>query len=71
VNDVHTRLLRGPCLCAPIIGALPAADVDTDLVVKVLDPIWTMKTETATRLRWRIESILGWAATCTFRRDEN
>jgi hypothetical protein len=33
------------------------------LVVKVLKPIWTTKTETATRLRGRIESILDWATT--------
>jgi integrase len=56
---------------SPIIGALPVADVDTDLVVKVLRPIWTTKTETATRLRGRIESILDWATTNKFRRDEN
>jgi integrase len=56
---------------SPIIGALPVADVDTDLVVKVLRPIWTTKTETATRLCGRIESILDWATTHKFRRDEN
>lgn len=48
---------------SPIIGALPVAEVDTALVVKVLRPIWTTKTETATRLRGRIESILDWATT--------
>jgi integrase len=56
---------------SPIIGALPVADVDTALVVKVLKPIWNTKTETATRLRGRIESILDWATTHKFRRDEN
>jgi integrase len=56
---------------SPIIGALPVTDVDTALVVKVLKPIWTTKTETATRLRGRIESILDWATTHKFRRDEN
>jgi hypothetical protein len=56
---------------SPVIGALPVADVDTALVVKVLRQIWTTKTETATRLRGRIESILDWATTHKFRHDEN
>lgn len=55
----------------PIIGALPVAAVDTALVVKVLSPIWQDKTETATRLRGRIESILDWATVSKFRVGEN
>lgn len=55
----------------PIIGALPVASVDTALVVKVLSPIWQTKTETATRLRGRIESILDWATVSKFRLGEN
>ncbi|MFS2007988.1 tyrosine-type recombinase/integrase [Duganella sp. CT11-25] len=55
----------------PIIGALPVAAVDTALVVKVLSPIWQSKTETATRLRGRIESILDWATVSKFRFGEN
>jgi integrase len=56
---------------SPIIGALPVADVDTDLVVKVLSPVWATKTETATRLRGRIESILDWATVSRFRQGDN
>lgn len=55
----------------PVIGALPVADVDTALVVKVLEPIWQSKTETASRLRGRIESILDWATVSKFRIGEN
>ncbi|OEZ90742.1 prophage CP4-57 integrase [Duganella phyllosphaerae] len=55
----------------PIIGALPVAAVDTPLVVKVLSHIWLEKTETATRLRGRIESILDWATVSKFRTGEN
>lgn len=55
----------------PTIGALPVAAVDTALVVKVLEPIWQEKTETATRLRGRIESILDWATVSHFRTGEN
>ena len=56
---------------SPLIGALPVATVDTDLIVKVLSPIWKIKTETATRLRGRIESILGWATVSKFRQGDN
>jgi integrase len=55
----------------PTIGSLPVADVDTALVVKILQPIWATKTETATRLRGRIESILDWAKTSGFRTGDN
>jgi integrase len=56
---------------SPIIGALPVAEVDTPLVVKVLNRIWQTKTETATRLRGRIENILDWAAVSKYRTGEN
>lgn len=56
---------------SPVIGKLPVADVDTALVMKILQPIWTTKTETATRLRGRIESILGWATVSKYRTGEN
>lgn len=56
---------------SPIFGHLPVAEIDTRLVVKCLSPIWEEKTETATRLRGRIESILGWATTSEFRTGEN
>ncbi len=55
----------------PVIGALPVAAVDTDLIVKLLSPIWASKTETATRLRGRIESILDWATVSKFRQGDN
>lgn len=56
---------------SPLIGKLPVATVDTDLIVKVLSPIWKSKTETATRLRGRIEAILGWATVSKFRQGDN
>lgn len=55
----------------PVMGALPVGEIDTDHVVKVLAPIWATKTETATRLRGRIESILDWATVSKFRQGEN
>ena len=56
---------------SPLIGDLPVSEVDTDLVVKVLTPIWRKKTETAVRLRGRIECILDWATVSKFREGEN
>jgi integrase len=55
----------------PIIGNLPVAAVDTPAVLKVLQPIWNEKTETASRLRGRIESVLGWATVSGFRSGDN
>lgn len=50
---------------------LDVADIDTGLVVKCLEPIWKAKTETATRVRQRIESVLGWATVRGFRTGDN
>jgi integrase len=43
----------------PIIGALPVQAIDTALVMAVLDPIWSKKPETASRVRGRIESVIA------------
>jgi integrase len=42
----------------PVIGALSVQAIDTALVMKVLDPIWSTKSETASRVRGRIESVI-------------
>ena len=55
----------------PIIGKLPVAAVDTNLVLQVLEPIWVGKTATANRLRGRIEKILDWAKVRGFRDGDN
>jgi len=46
---------------APLLGSLPVASIETGHVVNVLESIWTKKTETATRVRQRIETVLDWA----------
>ena len=51
--------------------ALPVAVIDKEHVLGCLEPIWRSKTETATRVRQRIESVLDWAAACNYRSDEN
>jgi integrase len=55
----------------PEIGALPVREVDTPLVVNVLQPVWSRAPETGNRLRGRIEAILGWATTSGFREGDN
>lgn len=55
----------------PILGPLPVQAIDTGLVQKVLTPIWTKKTETAMRVRGRIEAILDWARVQGQRTGEN
>jgi integrase len=55
----------------PICGALPVQSVDVGLVMKAIEPIWTTKPETASRVRGRIESVLDWAAVRKFRKGEN
>lgn len=46
---------------SPKFGTVPVSEVDQAMVLRALSPIWKTKTETATRLRGRIEQILDWA----------
>jgi integrase len=57
----HCRLLR----------PLPVAAIDTGLVLKVIEPLWLEKTETASRLRSRIERVLSWAMARGYRSGPN
>src|SRR5207302_828568 len=56
---------------APTLGKLPVQAIDTGLVLKVLDPIWQTKPETASRLRGRIECVLDWAKARGLRTGDN
>jgi integrase len=56
---------------SPVIGKMSVADIDTPHVLKVLNPIWHEKPDTAKRVRGRIESVLGWATVAGFRKDEH
>ena len=58
-GDQWTNTLRD--YAYPVMGSLDVAAIDTAIVMKVLSPIWTSITETASRLRGRIESILDWS----------
>ena len=63
-NDIATYV-------SPVIGSLSVAAIDLVLVRKVLDPIWTSKNETASRVRQRIECVLAWATVSGFRTGDN
>jgi len=55
----------------PIFGSCPINEVDTDLIVQALEPIWLEKSETANRVRGRIENILDYAKTLGLRDGDN
>ena len=72
-NPKHVAQWRSTLtnLAGPVIGHLPVDQVDTPLVLRCLEPIWTTKTETASRLRGRIESVLDWSTVRGYRKGEN
>jgi integrase len=55
----------------PVFGKLSISDLTTDLVLKSLEPIWLSKTETATRVRQRIETVWDWAKARGYVEGEN
>jgi len=55
----------------PVIGSLPVQMVETAHVMKILEPIWKDKTETASRVRGRIEKVLDRAKALKLRSGEN
>jgi len=55
----------------PVFGDKDVALVNIDDVLKVLEPIWTTKTETASRIRMRIEAVLDYARALKLRGDDN
>lgn len=55
----------------PVIGALPVQRIDTALVMKIVEPLWSKKPETAARLRGRIEAVLDWATARAYRQGDN
>lgn len=55
----------------PVFKDRPVAAIDDALVLEVLQPIWKDKTETASRVRGRIERILDWARIMKYRTGDN
>lgn len=55
----------------PVIGQMLVADVKQEHVLAILEPIWKTKTETASRVRGRLEQVLDWATVRGLRAGEN
>jgi integrase len=55
----------------PVFGGLAVGDVDVGVILRALEPIWTTKPETASRLRGRIEAVLDWAKARGYRQGDN
>lgn len=72
-NEKHRKQWRSTLdtYATPVIGKSPVSEITVHDVVKVLKPIWTTKTETASRLRGRIENVLAWATVNGHRDGDN
>lgn len=62
-NAKHTQQWENTLAtyASPVIGAMLVRHIETPHILKVLEPIWRDRTETATRLRSRIELVIDWA----------
>lgn len=56
---------------AAALWKLPVASIELRHVLLVLEPIWAVKTETASRVRQRIEAVLDWATVRGYRSGDN
>lgn len=72
-NEKHRKQWRSTLdtYASPVIGAALVSEIGVHDVARVLEPIWTTKTETASRLRGRIESVLAWATVAGHRAGDN
>lgn len=72
-NDKHRQQWRNTLATYvyPVMGEFPVAEIGTAHVLKILEPIWQEKAETASRVRGRIETILDAAKARGYRQGEN
>jgi integrase len=72
-NDKHRKQWRATLdtYAVPKIGTKPVGAIAMRDVLRVLEPIWSNKTETASRLRGRIEAVLSWATVAGHREGDN
>jgi integrase len=72
-NPIHAKQWETSLknYASPIIGKLPVNAINTDHVMKVLLPIWHEKTDTAKRVRGRIETVLNYATVRKHRQGDN
>jgi len=72
-NEKHRKQWRSTldAYAVPVIGQMAVAEISVQDVQRVLAPIWDTKTETASRLRGRIENVLAWATVQGHRAGDN
>jgi integrase len=72
-NPKHRQQWRNTLAnyASPVIGQMDVAAIDTTHVLDILEPIWRDKTETASRLRGRLETVLDWCKVRDYRKGEN
>lgn len=72
-NPKHRQQWRNTleAYALPSIGALPVATIGVQHVIGILELLWQEKTETASRLRGRIESVLDWCTARGYRHGDN
>lgn len=72
-NEKHKKQWRSTLetYANPVLGQKMVAEITLQDVLKVLEPIWQSKTETASRLRGRIEAVLSWATVAGHRQGDN
>ncbi|MEC4766845.1 integrase arm-type DNA-binding domain-containing protein [Halomonas sp. CUBES01] len=56
---------------SPELGKLAVGEIELAHIVNVLEPHWTTKTETMTRVRQRIETVMAWAIARGYRDGDN
>ncbi len=72
-NEKHKAQWRSTLdtYARPALGPKLVAEITLQDVLRVLEPIWQSKTETASRLRGRIEAVLSWATVAGHRAGDN
>lgn len=72
-NAKHAKQWQTPLdtYASPVLGTLPVEQIELGHVLEVLQPIWHIKTETASRVRGRMERVLDFASVSGYRSGEN
>lgn len=72
-NEKHKKQWRATLdtYACPVLGPKLVSEITVQNILKVLEPIWQTKTETASRLRGRIENVLSWATVAGHRTGDN
>lgn len=72
-NSRHRKQWRASldAYAVPTLGPMLVSEISVHEIARALEPIWTTKTETASRLRGRIESVMAWATVQGHREGDN